>query len=111
MNPKIIEKRQGPERIIQNAFNKRLILRKWSVRDTHGSMFQHGFADTYACHIKFGARWIEYKNPNHFVFTPAQLEYFPELNSHGIGVWIIIRDTEDEYLKLFKPQNWYSYLT
>ncbi len=110
MNPKIISKRQRPEGIIQDDLTRLLKLRNWSVRSTHGSMYQHGFPDLFACHMKFGARWIEVKNPGHFVFTPAQLEYFPELNSHGIGVWILVRATEDEYLKLFKPQNWFSYL-
>jgi hypothetical protein len=110
MNPKIIPKKKKPEAIIQAKFQKLLKLKNWSVRSTHGNMMQYGFPDDYACHIRFGARWIEYKTPDHYCFTGAQLEYFPELNAHGIGVWVIIRATEDEYLKLFKPQNWFSYL-
>jgi hypothetical protein len=110
MNPKILPRKQKPEAEIQEAFEKFLVLRKWSVRSTHGSLYQHGFPDIFACHIKFGARWIEIKNPLHYRFTAAQLEYFPELNSHGVGVWVIVRATEDEYLKLFRPQNWFTYL-
>ncbi len=110
MNSKIIAKRETPEAIIQKNFQKILKIRNWSVRSTHGNMHQWGFPDDYACHMSFGARWIEYKNPFNYHFTRAQMEYFPELNSHGVGVWIIVRATEDEYLKLFRPQNWFSYI-
>jgi hypothetical protein len=111
MNPKIITKRRGPESIIQLEFQGYLIKRKWSVRSTHGNMFQWGFPDDYACHISFGSRWIEYKTPGRSQpFTAAQLEYFPELNSHGVGVWVITAATETEYKKLFAPQNWWHYL-
>ncbi len=111
MNPKIITKRPGPESIIQTDVTGYLEARKWSVKSTHGSAYQHGFPDLFCCHINYGARWVEIKNPDHFVFTPAQLQYFPELNAHGIGIWILVRATEFEYLKLFKQQNWYTYLT
>lgn len=110
MNPKIISRRGSPEAIIQAKFEEFLILRKWSVRATHGNMYQHGFPDLYCCHNTFGARWIECKNPLNYRFTGAQLEYFPELNAHGQGIWVITAATEDQYKRLFGPQNWYHYL-
>ncbi len=110
MNPKIIQKRQNPEAIIQDSVTKLLESRKWLVKSTHGNIFSHGFPDLYCAHTRFGTRWIEIKNPTHFVFTASQLEFFPKLNAAGVGVWILVRATEDEYQKLFKPPNWYTYL-
>ncbi len=110
MNPKIIATRQGPEAIIQRDFTNFLKIRNWSVRSTHGSTFQFGFPDLFCCHKSYGARWVECKCPTGYKFTAAQMEYFPELNSHGVGVWIITAATENEYKKLFKPQNWWAYL-
>lgn len=111
MNPKIISKKQRPEGERQDRIEKFLVQRDWSIRSTHGSAYQFGFPDLFCCHKKFGQRWVEVKNPDHFVFTKAQLDYFPELNAHGVGVWILIDGTETEYLKLFRPQNWYMYLS
>ncbi len=110
MNPKILPKKQKPESIIQTDFTKYLILRKWSVRSTHGNLHQWGFPDLFCCHMSFGARWVECKCPTGYRFTSAQLEYFPELNSHGVGVWVIVAATDYEYEKLFKPQNWWHYI-
>src|SRR6516164_564851 len=111
MNPKILMKRQRPEAIIQTEFTEKILIpRKWSVRHTHGNMFQCGFPDSYCCHPKFGTRWVDFKVPDKYSFTRAQMDYWQELNSHGVGVWIITAATEDQYLRLFKPQNWYAFL-
>jgi hypothetical protein len=110
MNPKIISKKKRPEGERQDRIEKYLTDRGWSVRSTHGNMYMAGFPDLYVCHRNYGSRWIEVKNPDHFVFTPAQLEYFPELGAHGVGVWILIDGTEEEYKKLFRPYNWWQFL-
>jgi hypothetical protein len=77
---------------------------------THGSMYQSGFPDIYATHSKYGARWIEVKNPEHYTFTNAQLECFPKMSANGTRIWILVAATEGEYRKLFGPENWSSYL-
>ena len=85
-----------------------LTLKGWFVKSTHGNSLQQGFPDLYACHPRYGQRWIEVKNPKKYEFTAAQLEDFPRI-SQGGGIWILVAATEDEYLKLFKEQNWYVY--
>jgi len=110
MNPKILTKKRKPESIIQEEFGNLLKIKNWSVRSTHGNLFMMGFPDDYACHISYGSRWIEYKCPTSYQFTRAQLQYFSELNAHGVGVWIICAATEYEYKKLFQPQNWWHYV-
>ena len=37
------------------------------------------------------------------------METFPELCSHGSGVWVLTAATESEYEKLFKKFNWWQY--
>jgi hypothetical protein len=110
MNPKIIAKIKKPESELQDEITEYLERRKWSVKSTHGNAFQWGFPDLYCCHFSYGARWVECKLPVGYRFTAAQLQYFPELNSHGVGVWVLVAATESEYKKLFQPQNWYVYL-
>src|SRR6218665_4008046 len=106
--PKIRETVKGPEAIIQDALIKFLELRGWVVKSTHGNEFQSGLPDLYCLHEKHKQRWIECKNPAAYVFTPAQLKYFPILNK-CVGVWILTAATESEYNKLFGPPNWWHY--
>ena len=73
-------------------------------------MFQSGFPDLYAYHLRYGTRWIEMKMPVGYHFTPAQLETFPEWSSKGVGIWVLTAVTETEYKKLFKPANWHMFL-
>lgn len=110
MTPKPPKPRVGPEAIIQGDFVNYLRMRQWVVRETHGNMYQSGFPDVYAAHVRYGARWVECKNPLAYSFTPAQLEFFPLLASAGIGVWIITAATDEEYYKLWQPANWWQYL-
>lgn len=82
---------------------------------THGNALQKGFPDLYAVHDVYGQRWIEVKNPNYYSFTRYQLKYFPQINKAGIGIWILIDATIDEYKKLFDKKyipagNWQEYL-
>lgn len=99
----------GPERDIQEALKLELAAAGWYVLETHGNMYQGGFADLYAAHRDYGARWIEVKNPAGYKFTPAQVENFPLFCAHGSGVWII--DGPGQLGRLFKPSNWYQYLS
>jgi len=51
---------------------------------------------------------IDCKNPESYVFTTAQLTDWPEMEEHGVGIWIVT-GTED-YEKLFGQPNWKDYL-
>jgi hypothetical protein len=106
------KKKKGPERLIQDKIIKRLRYLEWYVKETHGNMFQSGFPDLFACHHKYGQRWIEVKLPGMVgsKFTGAQLEDFPKLCANGSPVWVLTGDSDDEVNKLFKPHNWASYL-
>jgi hypothetical protein len=101
-----------PEDKIRDRVKAYLQSQGWFVKVTHGNAYQDGFPDLFACHRKYGQRWIEIKLPNMrgSKFTAAQLEDFPQFVANGSGVWILTDDTEFEYNKLFKPPNWYQYL-
>lgn len=103
-------KRNGPERIIQNALVKMFKLKDWGVKETHGNIYQFGFPDLYVFHKSYGTRWVEVKNPLAYSFTPAQLETFHEFASKGVGIWILTAASEAEYQKLFRPANWIFFL-
>jgi hypothetical protein len=107
-----MHKVKGPEAIIQAAIINKLKTLDWSVRSTHGNLYQWGFPDLYAAHRRYGARWIEVKDPKRTgnVLTEAQMEFFSELHSKSIGVWILSGDDDYEIAKLFKPYNWYHYI-
>ena len=88
-----------------------LKVRDWYARETHGNMYQSGFPDIFACHRRYGIRWIEVKMPTGYSFTPAQLDVFPEFAAKGVGIWILTADTETQYRLLFKPSNWHHFLS
>ena len=104
--------KKNPEAKIQESIVKMLKLYGWYTMETHGNMFQSGFPDIFACHSKYGQRWIEVKLPDMkgSKFTAAQLEHFPKLCANGSGVWILTGDTDHEYKKLFAKFNWYHYI-
>lgn len=104
-------KKDGPEKKIQDEIRDFLKLRDWFTIKTHGNEYQSGLPDLYAMHHKYGTRWIEVKNPKQYQFTAAQLENFPKMVAHGAGIWILIEASESEYEKLFKPCNWWQYLS
>ncbi len=111
MVPFTPKKKGSPEKDIRTDIIEGLTLLGWYCLITHGNLYQSGFPDVYACHHRYGARWIEVKNPKKYSFTPAQLEVFPKLAAHGVGVWVLVAATEAEFDKLFKPANWYTYLS
>ena len=100
----------GPEAKIQTAITKKLESLSWVVVPTHGNEFQMGLPDLYCAHKRYGTRWVEVKNPLAYSFTPAQLDLFPQLTAAGVGIWILISDSDWEYNKLFSAPNWYTYL-
>ena len=104
--------RERPEAKLQKEIIKFLRNKEWLVMVTHGNAYQHGFPDLFATHARHSMRWIEVKLPgmkgSHF--TPAQLEYFPQMTAHGAGVWIMTGASEMEYQVLFGKSNWHHYL-
>jgi hypothetical protein len=97
---------------IQEAIEDFLRIKGWYVLRTHGNMFQRGFPDDFACHSRYGSRWIEIKRPDRTgnPYTANQMETFPKLCANGAGVWTLVAATEDEYKKLFCPANWSVYI-
>lgn len=113
MEPKIVRPRKGPEAIIQEAIVRKLRQLEWLVMITHGSIYQAGFPDLYCAHSKYGARWIDVKDPARRgdIFTPAQHISFPKLYAHGIGVWILTSDNDDQIALLHKPCNFWHFFS
>ena len=107
--PKIGSKQ--PEAKIQDALVRHLKIKDWFVIETHGNEFSMGLPDLYCCHSRFGTRWVEVKNPTGYRFTAAQLDVFPHFAAKGVGIWVLTAASETEYNKLFKPANWYWYLS
>lgn len=104
-------KHEGPEAKIQEKIVEMLTLRGWFVKSTHGNMYQAGFPDLYACHRSHGSRWIEVKNPEKYEFTDAQIRDFTKMAAEGVGIYVLTAATIEEYEKLFKPSNWYTYMS
>jgi hypothetical protein len=74
-----------------------------------GNAFQYGIPDIYVHHPKYGQRWIDLKTPGKYELTKAQRQKWPVWEKFGIGIWIIVDDSEEEYNKLFHPPNWRRY--
>lgn len=102
--------RSGPEFEIQQRVIKRLEREGWFVRELYGSLFQTGLPDLLAGKKGFGQRYIEIKNPLNYKFQGSQLEVFPRFMSEGVGIWILVDDTDIEFQKLLGPPNWTEYL-
>lgn len=98
-----------PESRIQARIVDFLGARGWFVRSTHGNAYQSGFPDLFAFHKKYGFRWIDVKNPDGYTYTAAQCIEWPEWEAAGVGIWIMMADTEEEYAKLFKEPNFRNY--
>jgi len=103
--------RNRPEAKIQLDLIEFLEKRGWYCKVIHGNAFQNGLPDLFTCHPKWKQRWIEVKNPKQYSFTQAQKENFPKMDRFGVGIWILVAATEDEYNKLWKPPNWHEYLS
>lgn len=103
--------RDGPEAEIVEKIYKKLTLMDWFVKVLFGSIYQSGMPDLFCCHKNYGIRLVEVKNPKNYSFTPAQLETFPKLMAHGVGVWILTSDSDSEIKKLFSEPNWWQFLS
>lgn len=110
MHPLEIKERQGPEAQIQRALVSFLRARKWVVKETHGNIYQSGVPDLYIAHKEYRTRWVEVKCPTGYRLTIAQREFFAELASVRVGVWILTAATEVEYMKLFNEANYHHFL-
>jgi Holliday junction resolvase len=99
---------RGPERDLQNQVTEKLESDGWFVLETHGSLYQHGFPDIYACK-KGEQRWIELKIKGAYKFTGAQLETFPRLTAEGVGIWIVTNTNHLFDCIMGKP-NWHKFL-
>ena len=107
MEPKKPRKKRKEEDIIRDRIIAMLRTKGWFAKSTHGNMFQAGFPDIYATHVRYGHRWIEVKQPGRRgdVFTPAQHEVFPQLCANGDGVWVLEGADEENYSRLFRRRN------
>ena len=99
--------RQQPEAKIQKEIVDMLRIRGWLVRVMNASENMKGWPDLWASHFKYGQRFIEVKLPNMkgSSFTPAQVEWYPQMVAHGTPIWVLTGATIQEYEKLFRPQN------
>jgi hypothetical protein len=97
-----------PEAKIQAAVIKKMTLRGWFVKSTHGNANQKGLPDLFCAHTSYGIRWVEIKRPTGARFTKDQLTVFTGFASKNVGVWVMT--SEDDYDQLFKPANWYVHL-
>lgn len=102
--PKIRQK-HGPEYSIQKEVIKFLEARGWFVVRMIGNAFQSGVPDLYCYHKQNGERWVDIKNPVSYEYTKAQRVKWPIWEAAGIGIWIIVAATDEEYDKLFKKPN------
>jgi hypothetical protein len=89
---------------------EQLRLRGWFVKSTHGSLYQSGFPDLYACHAQYGAKWIEVKQRTGYKFTPAQVETFGKLITNHIGIWVLVDWSSDELDKIHGAPNAWAYM-
>lgn len=102
--------RQISEKKIQESIVDALRIRGWWVERLVGFALQRGLPDLFACHPKFSYRFIEVKRPQGYKFTKAQVAKFPQLEAHGVGIWILTSDKDSELGKLFSPPNLRDYL-
>jgi hypothetical protein len=101
-----VKAKRKPETLLQKKMCLYLRARQWYVKEMHASLFLAGVPDLYCCHSKYGPRWIELKILETGRYTPAQLEEFPKMAANGAGIWVLTADTDEEYMKLFRPCNW-----
>lgn len=101
--------KHGPEYFIQEDLRKFMLKRGWLVERMIGNAFQYGIPDLYCHHPKYGQRWIDVKVAGDYEFTKHQRWKWPIWHRYGVGIWIIVDATEEEYDKLFKPPNWKDY--
>ncbi len=101
--------KHGPEWYIQRDLMAYMKARGWHVERMTGNMYQKGIPDLYCYHKQWGERWIDVKNDGKYSFTDDQKKKWPVWDNAGIGIWILIGATQEEYDKLFALPNWRAY--
>jgi len=109
VEPKKFRNKHGPEHKIQNDFISFVQYRGWHAERLIGNQLQVGIPDLLLGHPQHGMRWVDLKAPGKYEFTRAQRWKWPLWERYGMGVWIIIAATEEEYDKLFAPPNMREY--
>lgn len=99
------------EEKIREGIIRKMRYLEWYVQIMHGNLFTKGFPDLFTAHIRYGIRLIEVKQPDETksYFTAAQIETFPKMEAAGVGIWILVSDSDQEYSKLFQAPNWRQY--
>lgn len=101
--------KHGPEWYIQRDLMRYMRERGWFIKRMTGNMFQSGVPDLYCFHKQWGERWIDVKNDGRYTFTEDQKREWPVWEDAGIGIWILVGATQDQYDLLFKPPNFRDY--
>lgn len=111
MEPKKLQNRHGPEHYVRARVIAKLEGRGWYVKIIHSSLYQSGIPDLLCTHKQHGIRFVEVKLPDMrgSRWTNAQKKTFPELSANGCPIWVLVSDSEEEYRKLFMPENWLEY--
>lgn len=79
--------------------------RGWHVEIMTGNRYQYGIPDLWTWHPDWDFRWIDCKVPKKNSLTPRQCQKWPVWEKKGIGVWIMVEASQDEYDKLFGSPN------
>lgn len=104
-----IRKKHGPEHGIQRDVIRFLEARDWHVERMIGNAYQMGIPDLYCYHKQYGERWVDIKNPVQHEFTKSQRWKWPTWEKAGIGIWIMVAATDEEYDKLMHKPNMRDY--
>ena len=106
--------RTSPEAVIQKRIISFLEKRGWLVEKMHGNAFQKGIPDLYCFKPLLNPpeglhRWVDAKVKGRYKYTKDQCQKWPKWERIGLGVWIMVDATEEEYSKLFGPPNFRLY--
>lgn len=101
--------RGNPEKKIETEIREFLALRGWLVEKTHSSAYSSGWPDLMCWHPEHGLRWVDVKVKGRYHYTKSQCQTWPKWEGHGLGVWIMVAATEEEYAKLFDRPNFRDY--
>lgn len=93
--------KHGPEWHIQKDDVRFMEARGWYMKRMIGNTLQSGVPDYLAMHPRNGLRWIDYKNPDSYEFTPAQIIEWPIWERNNVGIWIKTAATQEQYDLLF----------
>jgi hypothetical protein len=104
--------KHGPEWHLQQDHVEWMEARGWHGERMIGNALQVGIPDYLFMHPRHGQRWVDYKNPKSYEFTPAQIIKWPIWERNNVGIWIITEVTQEQYDLLFTRLplgNWRDY--